>query len=210
MNWIRITLSVLTLAALLAAGSAAIAERVAQADISGHAIRFGARVPITPTGVHMDAQYFHRSSRGSAINGGLLLIGNTGSDWNPMRAGLGAQLYILKPTFRAPTVDTESDTVKTKVVIPAPGTSAAIALGGFVHYKLPRDDRVGFGGHIYYAPSIITFSALERFMEFGIRASYQVLPNATLFLGFRQIKVDYGHHYRNMDSGLHIGMELGF
>jgi hypothetical protein len=104
-----------------------------------------------------------------------------------------------------------------------------ISIGGRLYYATPGDvdlmavgigadvrfspvHRVGIGGHIYYAPDITAFQDAKRFQESGIRVDYQVLPQAFVYLGYRQIEVDIdnGPDDVELDEGGHIGIKMLF
>lgn len=90
-----------------------------------------------------------------------------------------------------------------------PGTAYGIALGGRVRFSPVA--RVGIGGHLFYAPKIITWGDGERYNEYGIRLDYQLLPKAFAYIGFRKIRTafDDGRTINSDDNG-HIGMQFFF
>lgn len=199
----QIALGLFTLAAMTATG-AACAESTLDLNLNSNTARLSFKTPITPTGLYANAGYLYNSDRGDVINAGIHLIGDAGVGPNPLHAGLGGQFYYINPDFPD---------------LPGPGdgpldfdsdAGEALAVGGFLQYQLPDYNRIGFGAHIYYAPGVIAFGGLDRFLEYGVRADYQVLRNANVYIGYRQVKADFGADFYNMDSGFHIGMQLNF
>lgn len=221
----QIALGLFTLAAMTATG-AACAESTLDLNLNSNTARLSFKTPITPTGLYANAGYLYNSDRGDVINAGIHLIGDAGVGPNPLHAGLGGQFYYVNPSFTFPAFDVcgsqtiqmmpqisgDDCVLQTDGVYPVGdyGSGEALAVGGFLQYQLPDYNRIGFGAHIYYAPGVIAFGGLDRFLEYGVRADYQVLRNANVYIGYRQVKADFGADFYNMDSGFHIGMQLNF
>ncbi len=104
-----------------------------------------------------------------------------------------------------------------------------ISLGGRLYYASPEDvdlaalgvgaairfspaHRFGIGAHLYYAPDITSFMDANRFQETGVRVDYQVLPQAFVYVGYRQIEVDIedGPKDVELDDDAHIGFKMLF
>lgn len=193
----QILLSLLTIALMAGAGNA-LAEARLDLNLSNDAARLKYMTPITSSGMYVDFGYLYHRERGDVLNGGLLLVGNASGGPNTINAGLGVQAYILH-------VDS-----KLRHGPVTHNNSNAIALGGFVGYQFPTANRLGLSAHVYYSPDIVALGGLTRFLEYGVRASYQVLRNADVYVGFRQLKGDYGSGYHNYDTGIHVGLQLRF
>ncbi|MFO7593240.1 MAG: YfaZ family outer membrane protein [Pseudomonadota bacterium] len=92
------------------------------------------------------------------------------------------------------------------------GDMAALAFGGALRFSPVH--RVGVGGHVYYAPDITSFMDIKSFRETGVRVDYQILPQAFVYLGYRNIEVDLednlGGHNFELDDDAHIGFKLLF
>lgn len=89
--------------------------------------------------------------------------------------------------------------------------SLAVGLGGELHYIAPQLRRVGFGIYGYFAPDIVAFIDTDTFFDWGASIGYQVLPEASVYLGYR--KVEMGLNNGNdlvIDSGGHLGFKYGF
>jgi hypothetical protein len=86
----------------------------------------------------------------------------------------------------------------------------ALAIGGDIRFSPAH--RFGIGGHIYYAPDITSFQDAKRFQETGIRVDYQLLPQAFVYLGYRQIEVDIENGAKDveLDDDAHIGIKMLF
>jgi hypothetical protein len=121
---------------------------------------------------------------------GLLVTGDAGAREATVQAGLGGRLFLL-----------ESD---------GPD-GGGLALGGMIDARLPSFNRIGVVGYAYGAPSASTFGDLEAWYEYAISLDYQVLRGASLYAGWRQIKVDieeFGN--ATVDTGFHGGLRLSF
>lgn len=87
--------------------------------------------------------------------------------------------------------------------------SANIAFGGQV--RLSPLYRVGIGGAAYYAPAITSFSDSDGYWEWTVMLDYQLLTNAFIYAGYRQMEFEHesGHDYEVDDHAL-VGMKLTF
>lgn len=121
---------------------------------------------------------------------GLHLVDNAGAESNPFQVGLGGKLAFLDSDFQS---------------------GSAIALGAFARYNFPNANRFALAGSLYYAPDVIAFSDLTRYLEYDIRAEYEVLRNASIYLGYRNLEVEVeGGAEAELDDGLHFGMRFVF
>lgn len=87
---------------------------------------------------------------------------------------------------------------------------SALAIGGSLRFSPVH--RLGIGGSAFYAPDIISFMDAENYGEITLRLDYQVLPQAFVFVGYRNVEVDIVDGPRNveLDEGAHVGMKLLF
>lgn len=86
----------------------------------------------------------------------------------------------------------------------------ALGLGGEVRFSPVH--RLGLGASAYYAPRIASFLDAERYSEYGVKLDYQLLTQAFIYVGYRQISVeveDISTKYELDDSG-HLGLKLLF
>ena len=86
---------------------------------------------------------------------------------------------------------------------------AAIAFGGRLRFSpVPR---LGIGGHAYFAPEITSFADSLSYQEVGLRVDYQILPQAFVYVGHRQVKADFDRSIKwTMDDEAHIGFKMAF
>lgn len=120
---------------------------------------------------------------------GLLVTGNAGTP--NVHAGVGARLVYINISSR---------------------NGMALAPGGRIHYSLPFYNRIGLGGHVYYAPNVVSTNDVDNYLAYGIRVDYEVLRNARVYAGYRQVKADFSGPggYRDLDTGFHFGLHLFF
>ncbi len=89
-------------------------------------------------------------------------------------------------------------------------TLLSFGLGAGIGYTIPGTP-VTLSASGYVAPNILTFGDSSGVREWSVRAQAQVLPNAALFVGWRELRVrldDYGSY--ELDDTVHIGLRLGF
>lgn len=89
--------------------------------------------------------------------------------------------------------------------------ATAVALGGLVHYAPPTIPKVGLVATAYWSPNILTFGDADRTVETGVRVEYEVIPQATAYVGYRKINVGLKNAGEaKLEEGMHIGVRLSF
>jgi hypothetical protein len=122
---------------------------------------------------------------------GVLVTGDAGAERATVTAGLGVRLAF---------VDTDPQL-----------SGSALALGGMIDARLPAFNRIGAIGYAYWAPNASSFGDITSYLEYAIDADYEVLRNASLYVGYRQLRLgadSYGHF--SVDQGWHLGLRLSF
>ncbi|MDH5785640.1 MAG: YfaZ family protein [Chromatiales bacterium] len=123
----------------------------------------------------------------SLLHLGLLVTGENWSKSGTLDIAMGARVVYASPD---------------------PLELMAIAFGGRVRFSpVPR---LGIGGHIYYAPDITSYLDSEEYREAGVRLDYQVLPQAFLYVGYRDVEADFGGGTWEMESEGHVGFKMTF
>jgi YfaZ precursor len=89
---------------------------------------------------------------------------------------------------------------------------SAIALGGLVRYSPSSISRMGILGLAYFAPNITTFGDADRYFEYRVQAEYSVIPNAAVYIGYRDIEfnLNTGQGNTTLDEGAFIGVRMTF
>ncbi|MGD8378209.1 MAG: YfaZ family outer membrane protein [Gammaproteobacteria bacterium] len=142
-------------------------------------------------GLHSEAGFLHTQDNGDDIHLGLHLVDNADPGQHALTVGVGGRLYAF---------DTDAE------------NGGSLAVGGFFRYVLPSYNRVGFGGRVYYAPSVSSFGHIDRALEYSADVDYQVLRQASVYVGYRKVRVEFDNvagHY-NVDDGVHLGLRLTF
>ena len=89
--------------------------------------------------------------------------------------------------------------------------ATSIGLGAQFRYKLPSMARLNFNGALFYAPGIVSFADAENLTEFFLAASYEILPTANVYLGYRNIRVDFDPvAAKAIDKTMVIGLKFSF
>jgi hypothetical protein len=88
---------------------------------------------------------------------------------------------------------------------------SALALGGVARYSPPEAHRLGIVGEVYFSPNIVTFGSADRYVESGVRAEFEVIPQAIVYLGYRRIGFGLkGQPYAILDEGANVGVRISF
>ncbi len=139
-----------------------------------------------------DVGWLYNQDRGSVVHGSFHLVDEAANPGTALQAGLGLRL-----------VYTTTD--------PSRFDGGSLALGGFVKYTFPNANRFSIGGHGYYAPDIVSFGDQSQYYEIAVRAAYNVIRDADVYIGVREVEAKYdgGGRYE-YDSNLHAGLEFRF
>lgn len=87
----------------------------------------------------------------------------------------------------------------------------AVGFGFSATYAPPALHGLGLDTHLVYSPEIFTFLDTEDYFEWGVGASYQVLPNARITLAFQNIQVDLKQQRNlDLDETVRFGIEFTF
>jgi hypothetical protein len=129
------------------------------------------------------------------LHGGLLVTGDAGAERANVTAGLGGRIAVINGDDA-----TGGDLA-----------GGALALGGMIEARLPAFNRIGAIAYAYGAPKASAFGDLEGYLEYAVGVDYQVLRAASLYLGYRQLKVDVKDlGDSSVDNGWHLGVRLTF
>lgn len=121
---------------------------------------------------------------------GLHVVDNAGTQESPFQVGLGGRLEFI-----------ETD----------PASGGVLAIGAFGRYNLSSANRFALAGSVHFAPGVTSFGDVEQYVEYAVRAEYEVLRNASLYLGYREIEADFDiADDVELDDGVHFGMRFNF
>lgn len=138
----------------------------------------------------MDAGFLYTSDHDYLLMFGAQVIAEAGANMPELEAGLGLKAFGIR---------FDSDNM------------FALAIGGQLRYALPPHRRLVFGAEGYYAPDVVTSSPAENFSYFNVYAGYEVVPEALLYIGYRDVSADLRNRGDvTIDSGGHFGVRLAF
>jgi hypothetical protein len=121
---------------------------------------------------------------------GVLVTGDAGAREANVTAGLGGRIVLL---------DAEQH------------SGGALALGGQIEARIPAFNRIGVIAYVYGAPRASSFGDLDGYLEYAASVDYQVLRAASIYAGYRQLKLDIENSgTATADNGLHLGLRLNF
>jgi hypothetical protein len=87
----------------------------------------------------------------------------------------------------------------------------AVTLGAQARYTPPAFNRFAVFGAVHFAPDVVTFGDTERLLYINSRLEYEILPQATVYLGYRKIRANLaGGGDVSIDNGAHLGIQFLF
>lgn len=137
------------------------------------------------TSYNTQFNYLHTDQDGNksnTIGAGLFASGVSGR----FTTNLGGQLYWMEGSRNST-------------------RSHGLALGGSVEFAITEAFSVG--SSLLYSPDIINGGYFESYYDFDVRASFQVMKHASLFVAYRNTEASNGSRD---DYDIYKGGELGF
>lgn len=67
----------------------------------------------------------------------------------------------------------------------------AIAVGGTLRVTPAANKNVAVAASAYYAPNVLSFGDMDNYREFEVRGEYNVSPQLTAYVGYRNNRADY-------------------
>jgi len=155
-------------------------------------------------GIETEAAILHHEDRGDVASFAAMKFGNAGNEG--LEAGIGVKLAYVDPDYSPEVVI---------AIFPPPDFSspsgAAVALGGKVRYVPAEYNRLNVGAYAWFSPDVLTLDKLDKYQELGVYVGYNVIRDADLFVGYRNVKAGFKSYPDiTLDSGLHIGMRASF
>jgi len=121
---------------------------------------------------------------------GILVIDVPGTKAPRLEVGIGPKLYYI-----------DLDCCR----------AGAIGLGGTLRYKLGSNSRFYLSAKGFYAPSVVSFRQADSFYEAGVEFGFELLANAEIYVGQRDIKVGFPERAdRTVDDNSYFGMRIRF
>jgi hypothetical protein len=124
------------------------------------------------------------------VHMGVLLTGDAGARVVDLAAGIGGRVIY---------VGREHD------------SGGALAPGGQVEVRWPALERLGLSAYVYGAPEATCFGELRGYLEYAVAVDYDVIRNAAIYVGYREVSYDIGA-FEDVkgDDGVHFGLRLKF
>lgn len=138
--------------------------------------------------MHVSAGFLHHEDDGDLMSVGLNAV-DVRSQQSPLRIGVGGKVYGYF-------TDTND--------------SGALAIGGFARYMPAELNGLGFGGHAYYSPSVLSFSTTENLVDVGARVEYMLIPTAMVYLGYRFVEANDEKGDIEVVNAGHFGLRINF
>ncbi|MDH5359889.1 MAG: YfaZ family protein [Gammaproteobacteria bacterium] len=143
----------------------------------------------TPDAMQVQLGYMHNLQGNRFLSAGLHVIGETGQSDNPIELGIGGKFMGI-----------DSNTS---------GGLYGLTIGVEMRYYPKSINRLAFSGQFYYGPNVVVSNPASSFQEFGIRAEYQILPQAFTYIGYRTLGVGLAAGGSdNIDNGVHVGFRI--
>lgn len=188
------------LAGIVFLGAAGVAQAGSlDLNLSGDALYAGFATAAGNTGLEVDASILHHEEEGLPDRDigalGVHLVDDAAQGATPFRVGVGAKLFFVDATV---------------------ADGGALGIGGHVRYTLPQYNRFAIGGHAYFAPDVSSFGDTTRYLQYGVRAEYEILRQANVYLGYRRVRAEFdyggvaGQETLTLDSGVHFGFRIFF
>jgi len=160
-------------------------------NLASNAVGADFSTSLTDTGLEGTLGFMHHSDRADVADAGFDLVGNASPVGSPLIFGVGGKFFYVAPNHI--------------------GNGEALAVGAHFRYTWPYFNRFAIGGELYYAPSIVSFQNVARFLQGRVTANYQILRNADAYVGYRYITVAFGNApNRTLDSSVIAGLSLTF
>lgn len=181
---------------LLSVSGAAHSE-VLDANISGDSVRIAVSGPLSRVFSTSKGEYDLGGLYGEGdddedlvtVHAGVLLTGDAGARQANVTAGLGARLQYIG-----------GDRDK----------GAALELGGKVEVRVPGYERIGFTAYAWYGPEPASFGDIEDVYEYAAALDYELLRDASIYIGYRKLSADVDRPRDLEEDGVHGGIRLDF
>jgi hypothetical protein len=181
-------------AALLTCAGFAQAENFSL-DANGHAVAAA-----------FDGSLGHSSGAQGAYEAGGLFRSNNGTHYKDGYVGL----KVVGDMGAAPLKVDASIGLRGLYVDGEDVSGEVVALAGSVDARLPQINRVVFSATGLYSPDPLSFGNAKEYAELDLNVGYEVLRNARLYAGYRNIGIDFGDGRHTVDNGFLGGLRLTF
>ncbi|MGC1508407.1 YfaZ family outer membrane protein [Ketobacter nezhaii] len=160
-------------------------------SLNNDAVGLDYTTQVSQSEVNVGAGILHHQDNGDAYWGSFFVADNVNKQ-SGILAGLGGRLYYID-------ADKQNN------------SGTALGLGGFVNWDLPNVTNLSLRSDFYYAPDVLAFDEVKRFVDFSARVQYRVIEQAWIYLGYRnaEMKGTSGSDQK-IDEGVNVGLMLWF
>ena len=138
--------------------------------------------------LELEAGFLYHENGDKLLNAGLLVRGESVSV--PMIVSVGARAYFGEIGIY---------------------TIGAVAIGGDLLLAPEAWGGLGLGVYYYTAPGVVAFSDTEDLTEYGAYLNYQITPQASIAVGYKQIDVSIVNAPdAKLDKGSYFGLNISF
>ena len=180
-----------TLFLVLAAAAGSAGASNLDFNLASNAVGADFSSNLTDTGLEWTVGLMHHSDRANVGDLGLDLVGNASPVGSPLIFGVGGKFFYISPNH----ID----------------NGEALGIGAHFRYTWPYFNRFAIGGELYYAPNIVSFQNVDRYLQGRVTFDYQILRNADAYVGYRYVSAAFGGGPNvTLDSSVIVGMSLTF
>lgn len=160
-------------------------------NLNNDAVNLDYTTQISDSELNVGGGLLHHQDNGDVYYGTLFVADNVNKQ-KAILAGIGGRLYYM---------DADKGD--------ASGT--AMGLGGFINWEIPTVTNLSLRSDFYYAPDVLAFDEVKRYMDFSVRVQYRVIEQAWLYVGYRnaEMKPEQGSNLTIDEGGL-LGVMLWF
>ncbi len=176
----------------LAMFSASVSAHTLDLTLNNKAVGLDYSTQVTEAGLNVGGGLLHHEDNGDAYYGSLFVADNVNEQSN-LLAGIGARFYYLD--------EDEGDL-----------SGTAVGIGGFINWEIPAVPNVSLRTDIYYAPDVLAFDDISRYLDFTVKIQYRIIEQAWLYIGYRNAEMESASNGNDfeIDEGGHLGIMLWF
>ncbi len=159
-------------------------------SVSDESFRVNYSVDFQGNDISSDLDYFYNEDVEVGLLGaGIYVSGRSNASTGRQTAGIGTRLFHAD--------------------LDGPNGSA-LSFGGFIKHRLSQANLLSVRASLFKAPGVTSFDRVEDYLEFTLSLEYQLLDSADLYLGYRDLEVDFGDGDVDLDETFILGLIMRF
>lgn len=181
--------TLLAAATLVLAGAAQ--AHTLDIGLNNEAVGLDFTTQIPKSELNVGGGLLHHQDDGDVYYGSLFVADNVNKT-SGVLAGIGARAYYIDAKLRD-----------------ASGT--AVGLGGFLNWDVPNVPNLSLRTDVYYAPDVLSFDEIQRYLDFSARVQYRIIEQAWIYGGYRHADADpVEGRSQSIDEGGYVGLMVWF